>query len=434
MARIWANSSGAWTTNTIWNVMEDGASEITHRVPRSGDYVYANGYSITSVPLGCAGIIISNEANADYSVNAGGVFSTVSGNTSSFEEIHQGGGGRCINIGAAANNTTHYVTCKKVTNTDNVAFNLSWNNYGGSVVLNVQEARCNYTMFSVSGNNTGYATLNISIADCIMYGGAMLVPGTITTLNYTGNYTGVLNGGNITTLTFTGSMDITSTTSRTITTLTANGAYTLTGTQTITTGNFYGDVTLNGGTTISGTNGRFYGNITLDNNCTLSYTNLSFNGADGIVRVGHGSRYTATTHIFNGRKIEYYNDSNGIGGITSTNPFNPINEDFQWINISEPRTLKYRIMTDYDFDNIEQYPPENRVVAGTPYAYDEKVGTFAVDYPQEAVVLKDVVYDSGNKTGKLVVLPAELISRLLNCPTIETMQQLLIAHLNPETD
>ena len=91
-------------------------------------------------------------------------------------------------------------------------------------------------------------------------------------------------------------------------------------------------------------------------------------------------------------------------------------------------------MTDYDFDNTEQYPAENRVVQGVEYAFGEKTGTFSVDYPQEAVVLKDVTYDSGNKTGKLVVLPAELISRLLNCPTIETMQQLLIAHLNPETD
>lgn len=64
------------------------------------------------------------------------------------------------------------------------------------------------------------------------------------------------------------------------------------------------------------------------------------------------------------------------------------------------------------------------------------VGTYDINQylPPESVVLKDYVYDSGNKTGKLVVLPAELISRLLNCPTIETMQQLLIAHLNPETD
>ena len=108
--------------------------------------------------------------------------------------------------------------------------------------------------------------------------------------------------------------------------------------------------------------------------------------------------------------------------------------DFRWVDISEPRINPFIIITDWDFANEVQYPPENRVVAGIPYAFDEKVGTFAVDYPQEAVVLKDVVYDSGNKTGKLVVLPAELISRLLNCPTIETMQQLLIAHLNPETD
>lgn len=438
MAIVYANIDGTWATPEIWDVIEEGSTEITHRVPVNGDYVYANGHKVSSVPHNCTGIIISNEANADYGVNAGGDFATV-GSTSSisayFKEIHQGGGVRCINIGGAYNSQYNRLTCEKITNTDAVAFNLSWNNYGGKVSITAQEVRCHYNLFSVSGLNTTYANINLTISDCIMYDGATLINGgNIGTLNYTGNYTGVLNNGDITTFNFTGSMVVTSLTNRTITTLVANGSYTLTGLQTITTGTYYGDLTLNDGTTISGTTGRINRAINIGNNCVISYTNLTFNDADGIVRVGHRSIYSATTHIFNGRKIEYYNDSNGIGGITSTDPFTPINEDFQWVNISEPRTLKYRIMTDYDFDNIEQYPPENRVVAGTPYAYDEKVGAFAVDYPQEAVVLKDVVYDSGNKTGKLVVLPAELISRLLNCPTIETMQQLLIAHLNPEID
>lgn len=80
---------------------------------------------------------------------------------------------------------------------------------------------------------------------------------------------------------------------------------------------------------------------------------------------------------------------------------------------------------------VANYPSENVVKEGVMYGIG-LVGTY--QQPPETVVLKDYVYDSGNKTGKLVVLPAELISRLLNCPTIETMQQLLIAHLNPETD
>ena len=402
MAIVYANINGTWATPEIWDVIEEGSTEITHRVPVNGDYVYANGYNVSSVPLNCTGIIISNEANTDYEISAGGGFTTVGASSPStyFKEIHQGGGVRCLTCGnASGTNSYHTLTCEKITTTDNVAINFGWGNYGGRVNLTVQQVRGYYNLFTVSGANTGYGTLNISIVDCIMYDGAMLVPGAITTLNYTGNYTGVLNGGNVTTLTFTGSMNLTSTTARTITTLTANGAYTLMGTQTITTGNFYGDLTLIDGTTISGTTGRINRAISIGNNCVISYTSLTFNDADGVVRVGHGSRYSATTHIFNGRKIEYYNDSNGIGGITSTNPFTPINEDFQWVNISEPRTLKYRIMTDYDFDNIEQYPPENRVVAGTPYAYDEKVGTFEVDYPPETVVVKGYVYDSGEMIG-----------------------------------
>ena len=403
MARIWANSSGTWATDTIWDVLEDGASEITHRVPANGDYVYANGYSITSVPLNCTGIIISNEANADYGVNAGGSFSIPNpGNANSevfFKEIHQGGGARCLNI-SVYNQKTLILTCDNITNTDAVVFNGAWGNYGGLVTITAQEVRCHYNLFSISGPNTSYSSLRLTIADCIMYDSAALIGASnIGTLNYTGNYTGVLNNGNITTFNFTGSMVVTSLTNRTITTLTANGAYTLTGTQTITTGNYYGDLTLTDGTTISGTTGNINRAINIGNNCVISYTDLTFNDADSIVRVGHGSRYSATTHTFNGRKIEYYNDSNGIGGITSTNPFTPINPDFQWVNISEPRTLKYRIMTDYDFDNTQQYPPENRVVAGTPYAFDEKVGTFEVDYPPETVVLKDYVYDGGEMVG-----------------------------------
>lgn len=438
MAIVYANINGTWATPEIWDVIEEGSSEITHRVPANGDYVYANGHIVSSVPLDCTGIIISNEANEDYGIIGGGYFSTVNASTprAYFKEIHQGGGARCLVTGnSTSTNSYHSLNCEKITTTDNVAINFSWSNYGGRVNLMAQQVRGHYNLFSVSGSNTSYLLLNVSIADCIMYDGATLIGGTtITTLNYTGNYTGVLCNGNVTTLTFSGTMDLLSPTSRTISTLTANGSYTLTGSQVITTGNYYGDLTLNDGTTISGTTGNINRAINIGNNCVISYTNLTFNNADGVVRVGHGSCYSATTHTFNGRKIEYYNDSNGIGGITSTNPFNPINEDFQWINISEPRVLKYRIMTDYDFDNTEQYPAENRVVQGVEYAFGEKTGTFSVDYPQEAVVLKDVTYDSGNKTGKLVVLPAELISRLLNCPTIETMQQLLIAHLNPETD
>ena len=101
--------------------------------------------------------------------------------------------------------------------------------------------------------------------------------------------------------------------------------------------------------------------------------------------------------------------------------------------IDEPTTNPYTFINTTTILNT--YPQESDVKTDVVYGLNsELVGTFEVDYPQEAVVLKDVVYDSGNKTGKLVVLPAELISRLLNCPTIETMQQLLIAHLNPETD
>lgn len=201
------------------------------------------------------------------------------------------------------------------------------------------------------------------------------------------------------------------------------------------TGTIIGNVTVNSSQILKGTSNRSLtvtGNIT----CESGQSNI----ANSLVIVGNviGTGVNACITIDNidiNGGIAYKSSNPNYLGIKYTGNLVIQNPDtFTWHDISEPRINPFIIITDWDFANEVQYPPENRVVAGIPYAYDEKVGTFAVDYPQEAVVLKDVVYDSGNKTGKLVVLPAELISRLLNCPTIETMQQLLIAHLNPETD
>lgn len=92
--------------------------------------------------------------------------------------------------------------------------------------------------------------------------------------------------------------------------------------------------------------------------------------------------------------IEYYSTNNtfGMANFTQFSMVNP--SGFYWHDITEPRSNPYFIVSNYDLQNTQQYPPENRVVAGTPYAFDEKVGTFGVDYPPEAVVLKDYEYDT----------------------------------------
>jgi len=216
-------------------------------------------------------------------------------------------------------------------------------------------------------------------------------------------------------------------------TLKVNGN--ITGTNSIATGNtgsldVIGDVNIT-----NGNNGSLTNEVSVTGELNITTNNWSASSASIIGTLTAKNNYKLSvsgTLTINGNI--YYQSSNGSLGVTYNSLVISNPDTFTWKDISETRLNPFIIITDWDLNNQIQYPPENRVVAGTPYAYNEKVGTFAVDYPQESVVLKDVTYDSGNKTGKLVVLPSELINRLLNCPTIETMQQLLIAHLNPETD
>lgn len=167
-------------------------------------------------------------------------------------------------------------------------------------------------------------------------------------------------------------------------------------------------------------------NIVNNSNCTFATATI------GNIRCGMNNRISGTTLNISG-SIEYESTQNKSGIVyTNLNVINP--QVFTWKDITEPRVNCYVIVTDAEMSDDYLYPNPSVVKEDVEYAARQRVGKYRIDYPQEAVVLKDVVYDSGNKTGKLVVLPAELISRLLNCPTIETMQQLLIAHLNPETD
>ena len=75
-----------------------------------------------------------------------------------------------------------------------------------------------------------------------------------------------------------------------------------------------------------------------------------------------------------------------------------------WQNLSDPSIYSFRIITDYQLNNRQQYPHENEVKQGTEYAWGEKVGTYTPDYPPESVVLKDYEYGDSDdpKTGTMV--------------------------------
>lgn len=371
MANKWAIASGNWNATATWN---------DNTIPVNGDVVYANGYTVTlNVNPNQSQTVLTNGLCEDTQ-RSGGIFTLPSGvSTLTVKELKQVGTGTLLSLSISSNGSVYY-------------FVGNMSNESGHVVSIYTQQRNKYYIYGNltignyplidSHNGYSYALAIVQINGNVYSEYAKPLFDTNT------------SGGNgaITSFILNGTM--------------RNALIGKTGTTT----------TING-------------SIELPLSSGISCTTLNLNG---ILTAKNNRLFTGTTINVNG-KIEYQSNNNTTGvHFTTMNILNP--DEFRWVDISEPRINPFIIVTDWDLNNEVQYPNENKVVAGTPYAFDEKVGTFAVDYPQEAVVLKDVIYDSGNKTGKLVVLPAELISRLLNCPTIETMQQLLIAHLNPETD
>ncbi|MBQ3990233.1 MAG: hypothetical protein II630_05275, partial [Bacteroidales bacterium] len=83
-----------------------------------------------------------------------------------------------------------------------------------------------------------------------------------------------------------------------------------------------------------------------------------------------------------------------FGNYTIQNP-----DTFTWKDVTEPRSNPFIILTDAEMNNRQQYPAENEVKEGTEYVWGEKVGTYQA--PPESVVLKDFVYDNGDKVGTL---------------------------------
>ena len=335
MAVKWAVANGNWTSGSTWN---DGV------VPASGDYVYLNGNKITYPTLSFNGTI-SNEANDDYSVVAGGYLNSTSTsgsatlNITSIMAVE-----RIINYNHSQTGVIDYLTC------------------GNFYVKNGITAITNQT-------NSNHLTGNFHL----LVSGAVLIQGKNTTnreITINGNVYGVENTS------LCGSQQATHT---------INGVI---------------QVTANATTT----------NI------------------NGVVDMALNNRISTATLNINGN-IRYRNNRGGCGiQYIAMNIANP--DTFTWKDVTEPRSNPFIILTDAEMNNRQQYPPENEVKEGTEYVWGEKVGTY--QQPPESVVLKDYVYDNDEKTGTLVTtnISQQLISRLENCATIETVQQLLVAHLD----
>ena len=120
---------------------------------------------------------------------------------------------------------------------------------------------------------------------------------------------------------------------------------------------------------------------TLVINSNLFANNGSFYGLNGTI----------------GGNIEYTSTNGAVGFDYANKSF--LNPNFTWKDVTEPRSNPFIILTNAEMNNRQQYPAENEVKEGTEYVWGEKVGTYQA--PPESVVLKDFVYDNGDKIGTL---------------------------------
>ena len=134
------------------------------------------------------------------------------------------------------------------------------------------------------------------------------------------------------------------------------------------------------------------------------------------------------TSLITTNKIHYRNSFNlTLANIT---PIDAATFECKYIG-SLPNPNPYIIVNPNTI--ADTYPTEDKVLAPTQYgAQMELVGQYTPNYPPESVVLKDYEYGDSDdrKTGTMPVLSQQLISRLENCATVETVQQLLVAHLD----
>ena len=168
-------------------------------------------------------------------------------------------------------------------------------------------------------------------------------------------------------------------------------------------------------------------------------------------------KFTKGGFVINGNiTYEANNEKAGLD-LAYTSIQNP--STFTWKDVTSPRANHFVVITDIELNNSLQYPPKDKVKEGTEYAWGVMTGEWIPNYPQEenvkmgvsyadgelvgtydinqylppeSVVLKDYEYGDSDdrKTGTMPVLSQQLISRLENCATVETVQQILVAHLD----
>lgn len=351
--KIWAKQAGTWTTTSLWAFWNENNQQIEDygQAPQIGDEVYLNGFHVNapSQDVNIGDGFVSNE-----SLTIGGYTTTA--------------GGYLYATGAA-----------------------------GHIYTMGLRAESGYVFYGITGSNG--ATVNW-VGDIYVSTTYAIRIDQNTTPNY-------VFQGNISLKEGCSLFNSYHPSASVINSLTINGNITNYGDQSI-QAYLKNNLTNNNISTI-----RINGNISKGVSITptyLTFANVIVNGRWDLTYnetittltihtlYAHNSSYIKTTTTTVNGSIYYTGQHLGVTYVTLN--INAPN-NFRWVDITDIRINPFIIVTNWDLNNEVQYPAEDRVVEGTPYAFEEKVGTFTVDYPPESVVLKDYVYDSGNMTGTL---------------------------------
>lgn len=468
MAIVYANSAGNWTDDTIWY----SEGQPYGQIPQKGDTVYPNGFVVT---LNISIIDIGNGTlrndECPYTNITGGYFSPSSASNRFIANL-VGGSTHLIaksNIDGQVvigNVTTSELGNYGIFRDEGTSYNCAYN-ITGDVILNngyifsthvYRNPSTCYIVGDVTingsgrGANTGSVSTTTIIGNITKVGAASggfsgnnTERGFIIEGNIIGGESAIISSGYVR---FDGNITggngyvFASMSSVTISDgsilnlqyyLTNSGNIILGGT---TTTNY--DFTSGSPTTfdISGTintTAKLSSNTitTINNNGTINtsaplatnITTLNLNGTINTSNDTIADYPIGTTNIQQGSHITYTQQQPlGWGELNAPSDF-----EFEY-NGSGVSTGAYIIVNKNLLS--QSYPQESYVLAGETYGYNSEF-TGTMTQPQEAVVLKNVVYDGGNKTGTLdtsnLNVPQDLTDQL---DDIETRLAVLNSRLS----
>ena len=478
MAVKWAVANGNWSAEATWN---DGV------VPVDGDYIYANGYTVQlNYNVSLPNAIITNGICPQTGIGGGVIQATLGINatrTISFAEYRANG---TIIIGMRGQQGARLIINGNIYVDGGIGVECNTGNYGIYCMIN-GNIYSNVDVITGAGNNYSLGlTIVGNITNTRDDDGSIAIFGVDRALSVTmsGGFNGfveIKRTGTVSSLSYVGNRVYPTTT---ITTANITGDVELRNNVTITTANITGDIIANG-YLLKGTTLNINGSITYkstNNTMGVCYTALNILNPDTFTwkdiseprlnlfiiltdaEMNNRQQYPPENEVKQGteyvwgEKVGTYQQPpeavvlNGYeydtitaeeNDIATYNLTRYIYADYGTLHWFELKTTTTDIVTTPSQQSISI--DGETVVADTDYVveYDDacyqwsgsawgsittkNIGTVKTD-----IVTNPTETTLCTKKGTLETtnLSQQLISRLENCATVETVQQLLVAHLD----